>query len=91
MNQINSEPNQNLINFIEMAKSRLNSGVSKLDTARYIFPQIEHLSAKQMVEVFMKGCDLTTHTAKSYRFIIKRDDRLAKEKLVETNNKSAGL
>jgi hypothetical protein len=91
MNQINSEPNQNLINFIEMAKSRLNIGVSKLDAARYIFPQIDHLSAKQMVEVFMKGFDLRMHTAKSYRFIIKRDDRLAKEKLVETNNKSTVL
>lgn len=91
MDQINSESNQNLTNFIELAKSQLNSGASKLNAARSIFPQIDHLSAREMVEVFMKGFDLRMHTAKSYRFIIKRDDRLAKEKMVETNNKSAEL
>lgn len=91
MDQINSKSNQDLANFIELAKSHLNSGVSKLNAARYIFPQIEHLTAREMVEVFMKGFDLRMHTAKSYRFIIKRDDRLAKEKMLEINNKSTDL
>jgi|APCry1669190156_1035279.scaffolds.fasta_scaffold96716_1 hypothetical protein len=91
MNQITSESHQNLSNVIELAKSKLNDGLSKLETARLIFPQIEQLSTQEIVDVLIKGCGLNEPTAKSYRFMIRRHNRMAREKVSETNNKAPGI
>ena len=90
MNQISSNQEDGLSHVIAVAQSKRIEGFSKLHTARHIFPDIQHLPSKVIIHTFMEGCALKKTTATSYRFMIKRENTKALQRMYENEDKGIG-